>query len=69
MTTDYRFGIQPAVEEKLIILYQEEKYKELIDEIDGIFGWAPGEVKHPDGYTQKTAYHCLTNIVDKKKLE
>lgn len=40
-------------------LYKEGKYQEVIDYVDGLFGWKPGELERKEGSEQENAKWCL----------
>jgi hypothetical protein len=42
-------------------LYIDGRYKDLIEFVDNLYGWAPGELKRE--YTQEEAEFCLRQIV------
>jgi hypothetical protein len=43
-------------------LYIDGRYKELIEYVDNLYGWAPGELDRQE-YTQEAAEFCLRQIV------
>lgn len=48
---------------RLQALVEEEKYQEVIEYVDSVFGWAPGELEkefgQPRQYTRKQAADCI----------
>jgi hypothetical protein len=49
-----------ANKQKAQALFDEGKYKEVCDFVDGMFGWGPGELSRV--YTRESAEFCLKQL-------
>lgn len=43
-------------------LLDKGDYKGVCDYVDGIFGWKPGDIKRPGGYTKEAAEFAIRSL-------
>lgn len=47
--------------DKALCLYREGKYKEVIDIVDAMYGWSPGELGYTDDLQLRSAF-CVNQL-------